>query len=112
MPVSKADALAGEEGVVWPWVSSLSGKMLSKGWLEAPAAAALLQRLPMSETDAVSWGSEAVAGNLISIVGITCISSSFSALVFSCGFLLVGTVLPMKTGLVKALRLLGCRKKA
>ena len=53
LPVHKADALAGEEGVVWPWLGSLAGKMRDNGWLDSNAAAALLQRLPMSQDDAV-----------------------------------------------------------
>ena len=56
MPVSKADALAGEEGVVWPWVKILCEKMQAQGWLDSAAAASLIQHLPMSDTDAVSTG--------------------------------------------------------
>jgi hypothetical protein len=38
MPATKADALAGEESVVWPWVQQLAIKMQGKGWLDGLGA--------------------------------------------------------------------------
>lgn len=53
MPPAKADALAGEEGVVWPWLKQMAEKMQSKGWLDSSGVSDLVQCLPMADTDAV-----------------------------------------------------------
>jgi hypothetical protein len=54
MPAAKADALAGEESVVWPWVQQLAIKMQGKGWLDGRGASDLIGRLPLNGQSAVS----------------------------------------------------------
>jgi hypothetical protein len=54
MPAAKADALAGEESVVWPWVQQLAIKMQGRGWLDGRGASDLIGRLPLNDQSAVS----------------------------------------------------------
>jgi hypothetical protein len=46
LPPAKADAVAGEEGVVWPWVKQVVGVMCSKGWLGLSGMEAVLDLVP------------------------------------------------------------------
>lgn len=51
LPVAKADALTGEEGVVWPWVQTLGEALAGDGILPSDALAHLCKSLPLSGSD-------------------------------------------------------------
>jgi len=53
LPPGKADAVAGEEGVLWPWLQELVQRMLDKGWLSSSAAAGVMEHIPASSMDKV-----------------------------------------------------------
>lgn len=56
LPPGKADAVAGEEGVLWPWLQELVQRMLDKGWLSSSAAAGVMEHIPASSMDkTLSW---------------------------------------------------------
>lgn len=46
LPPAKADAVAGEETVVWPWLLQLAVVMQEKGWLSADQAASVAEHTP------------------------------------------------------------------
>jgi len=46
LPVAKADAVAGEEAVVWPWLQQLVQHACHRGWLNEGAATAVISQLP------------------------------------------------------------------
>lgn len=53
LPPGKADAVAGEEGVLWPWLQELVQRMHDKGWLSSSAAAGVMEHIPASNTGKV-----------------------------------------------------------
>jgi hypothetical protein len=54
LPPAKADALVGEEGVVWPWMKQLTAELQQQGMLDSAAAQALEGQVPTAEANAVS----------------------------------------------------------
>lgn len=53
LPPCKADAVAGEDGAVWPWLQQLVQRMQGKGWINSSVAAEVLEKFPASNTDKV-----------------------------------------------------------
>eukprot|EP00775_Hariotina_reticulata_P010070 gene10070-10225_t len=54
LPVAKADAVAGEEAVVWPWLKQLVQQTVKRGWLDEAAAATVEAQLPGSAATGAS----------------------------------------------------------
>jgi hypothetical protein len=50
----KADAVVGEEAVVWPWLRQLTDIMQAQGWLTDSGAAGITSAIPAVDTKQVS----------------------------------------------------------
>ncbi len=56
LPVAKADAMSGEEQTVWTWVQNLVHKFQEMEFMDGSRAAALVDQLPITDSDKVSVG--------------------------------------------------------
>lgn len=85
LPPAKADAVVGEDGVVWPWLRQLVAVMQDRGWLSAVQVQVLEEFVPASGTATVRGATQLHALNAGQLQCLAQRCSHWHAVTATCG---------------------------